>query len=287
MTPVPSRRLLWFVAALIPAAAIAGPVPQLWPLCVFALVATGVVSALDLLITLRRAQMPKVEASPLNRLTKDRKSKIALTLSYDDNAPRRVRFALSMPASFESEQSDLFVDLPVGGKRVFLNWSCTALRRGRFQAMRACLEASSHWGFWMLRQQELLTAGVRVYPNLFSERKQLAALFLNRGLAGVQLRRMVGRGREFERLREYQPGDSFDEVHWKGTAKRGRPIYQGVSSQRTQEIYVIIDASRTQCPTGHPGRTSGHDTGAPHHGRVGAVDGSRPAGGRRFRVGDA
>jgi len=244
MIPVPSNRLLWCVAALIPAAAIAGPLPELWPMCVLGLVVLGVLAGFDLLLTLRTGQLPTVEASLVNRLTKDRAAKLPLVLRYETGALRRVRLALALPMHFENEQPELFVNLPAEGKRVWVNWSCTPRRRGRFAAGPVCLEAASHWGFWLLRQQQIVTAEMRVYPNLFSERKQLAALFLNRGTAGVQLRRMVGRGREFERLREYQPGDSFDEVHWKGTAKRGRPITKIFQVERTQEIYVIIDASR-------------------------------------------
>jgi uncharacterized protein (DUF58 family) len=256
MIPVPSLRLLWCVAALIPAAAIAGPLPELWPLCVLGLVATGVVAALDLLLTLRTGRLPRVTAEPVNRLTKDRGAKVPLILSQEAGGPRRVRLALALPGHCESAKPDLIVELPADGKRVLVHWSCTAYRRGRFPAGPACLEASSHWGFWLLRQQQPLKTELRVYPNLFSERKQLAALFLNRGTAGVQLRRMVGRGREFERLREYQPGDSFDEVHWKGTAKRGRPITKVFQVERTQEIYVIIDASRLSArPATQDGRT--------------------------------
>ena len=56
--------------------------------------------------------------------------------------------------------------------------------------------------------------------------------------------RQIGRGREFEKLREYVPGDGFDEIHWKATARRGRPITKVFQVERTQEIYVVIDASR-------------------------------------------
>jgi uncharacterized protein (DUF58 family) len=256
MIPVPARRLLWCVAALIPVAAAAGPLPELWPVCVLGLVVLGVVAALDVMLTLRHGRLPHVEALPINRLTKNRAAKIPLVLTYDGNTPRQVRFALALPAAIESGQPDLQVALPAGGKRVLVNWECTAGRRGRFRAGPACLEAVSHWGFWLLRQRQEVPAELRVYPNLFSERKQLAALFLNRGAAGVQLRRMVGRGRDFERLREYQPGDSFDEVHWKGTAKRGRPITKVFQVERTQEIYVIIDASRLSArPATQDGRT--------------------------------
>jgi uncharacterized protein (DUF58 family) len=90
----------------------------------------------------------------------------------------------------------------------------------------------------------VLEGELRVYPNLFSERRQLAALFLARGELGAKLQRTVGRGREFEKLRDYLPGDGFDEIHWKATGKRGRPITKIFQAERTQEIYVIFDASR-------------------------------------------
>jgi uncharacterized protein (DUF58 family) len=257
MTPVPARRLLWCVAALVPAAAVAGPLPELWPLCVLGLVFVGAVAALDLQFALRNGHLPKVGLAPVNRLTKDRATKLALVVSYANAAkPARIRLALALPGSFESEQPDVIVDPPPQGKPALVNWVCTARRRGRFRVGAACIEANSRWGFWLLRQQQPVEAELRVYPNLFAERKQLASLFLNRGAAGVQLRRMVGRGREFERLREYQPGDSFDEVHWKGTAKRGRPITKIFQVERTQEIYVVIDASRLSArPATQDGRT--------------------------------
>jgi uncharacterized protein (DUF58 family) len=85
---------------------------------------------------------------------------------------------------------------------------------------------------------------IRVYPNLLSERKNLAALFLNRGAFGLHAQRQLGKGRDFEKLREYVPGDSFDEIHWKATARRGHPITKVFQIERTQEVYVVLDTSR-------------------------------------------
>jgi uncharacterized protein (DUF58 family) len=61
---------------------------------------------------------------------------------------------------------------------------------------------------------------------------------------GVHLQRQIGKGREFEQLREYLAGDSFDDIHWKATAKRGKPITKVYQIERTQELYLMIDASR-------------------------------------------
>src|SRR5207247_4961504 len=99
-------------------------------------------------------------------------------------------------------------------------------------------------GFWAARKSVATKSEVRVYPNLFNERKNLAALFLHRGAFGLHAQRQVGKGREFEKLREYIPGDGYDEIHWKATAKRGRPVTKVFQIERTQEVYVVIDASR-------------------------------------------
>ena len=75
------------------------------------------------------------------------------------------------------------------------------------------------------------------------------------GAEGDQyLLRQIGRGREFEKLREYVAGDGLDEIHWKAAARRGRPITKVFQVERTQEIYVIIDASRLSA------RTMGEET---------------------------
>jgi uncharacterized protein (DUF58 family) len=70
----------------------------------------------------------------------------------------------------------------------------------------------------------------------------------------------VGKGREFEQLREYLPGDSYEDIHWKATARRGLPITKVYQIERTQQIYVIVDGSRLSARNSDPfGRKSPHD----------------------------
>ena len=67
---------------------------------------------------------------------------------------------------------------------------------------------------------------------------------MRRETVGAQTQRYLGRGREFEHLREYVPGDSFDDVDWKATARRGKPVTRIFQVERTQEIYAVVDSSR-------------------------------------------
>src|SRR5579871_6103505 len=94
---------------------------------------------------------------------------------------------------------------------------------------------------WQVRRKETVAMEIRAYPNLRRD-DDLKALRL--GVTGAHAQRQVGRGREFEKLREYLPGDGFDEIHWKATARRGKPVSKVFQVERTQEVYVIIDSSR-------------------------------------------
>jgi uncharacterized protein (DUF58 family) len=134
--------------------------------------------------------------------------------------------------------------LPADAEQARLVWPVTPARRGNFRLRRAFLETASRLGFWVVRASVPVACEVRVYPNLLTERRKLAALFLNRGAFGVHAQRQVGKGRDFEKLREYVPGDGYDEIHWKATARRGHPVTKVFQIERTQEVYVVIDASR-------------------------------------------
>jgi uncharacterized protein (DUF58 family) len=87
-----------------------------------------------------------------------------------------------------------------------------------------------------------LSVTIRIYPDLFAD--EAAAEFLKRGSAGTHIARYTGKGREFEKLREYLPGDAWDEIDWKATARRGKPVVRVFQVERTQEIYAALDLSR-------------------------------------------
>ncbi len=83
---------------------------------------------------------------------------------------------------------------------------------------------------------------LRIYPDL---RDRASAALLQRTRApGTRLHRQVGKGREFDRLRQYLPGDSYEDVYWKGTAKRGAPVVKLYHLEHSQQVYVALDCSR-------------------------------------------
>lgn len=198
----------------------------------------------DAALTGRSLAGISVQLPPLARMSKDRKTRIEVRIGNESKKAATLRLALGWPREFHAPVEDLFVQLPAGTEWSRTYWECLPLKRGQYRLETARVEIRSPLGFWAVRKVLPAKAEIRVYPNLLFERKNLAALFLHRGAFGLHAQRQVGKGREFEKLREYLPGDSFDEIHWKATAKHGRPITKVFQIERTQEVYVVLDASR-------------------------------------------
>jgi uncharacterized protein (DUF58 family) len=242
---LPRSRLLWWVGLVVlPFSVVAAVLPGTAGVAVGIIGLLLALAALDAALARKTLEGIGVTLPKTISLFKDRPGKIELQIGNDQQKARRVRLGLALPREIASLKEDLFADLPEGSQHSRVSWSCTPVQRGQFQLDRCYLEGVSPWGFWAVRKSLPVRAEIRVYPNLLTERKMVAALFLQRGGLGVHVQRQVGKGRDFEKLREYMPGDSFEDIHWKATAKRGRPVTKVFQIERTQQVYVIIDASR-------------------------------------------
>ena len=245
MTLVPETRLLfWFAVVALPFSVLGALYPAAGPFAVVLIAGWLVLALADAAVSFGRLDGIGVSLPEVVRLSKDRKGSIDVTLKNEFKRPLRLRLGLALPRELASPHEDATVLLPAGAEQSRLDWPVTPLRRGNYRLRRAYLETASRLGFWVVRANVPAPCEARVYPNLLSERRTLAALFLNRGAFGIHAQRQVGKGRDFEKLREYIPGDGYDEIHWKATAKRGHPVTKIFQIERTQEVYVVIDASR-------------------------------------------
>jgi len=242
---VPTNRLLVFYGLTIP------PLTLLLVLGDVAIIPAVTAGLVLILITLLdgayapgRLRGIGISLAKTVRMTRDRESSLELELTNTSMQARVLRLGLPLPREISSPREDLFALLAKGVEVLHVLWPCTPLKRGRFHIGRCYLETKSPLGLWAFRSFREVTCEIRAYPNLMRERRSLAWLFLNRGHYGIHVRRQHGKGREFEKLREYIPGDGFDEIHWKATAKRRHPITKVFQIERTQEVYTVIDASR-------------------------------------------
>jgi len=242
---VPCTRLLtWAAIVVLPAALLAGVVQSFAPM---ALAGAGLflaIAALDAVLGLGGLEGIEVLLPVVVRLSKDRDGAIEIQIKNEQQKARHLRLGLALPREFSAPQEDLRVQLPGQSLWSRLAWPCTPLRRGNYRLDKCHIETVSPLGFWAVRAAVPVGSEVRVYPNLLRERNSAAAIFLNRGVFGVHAQRQIGKARDFEHLREYIVGDGYEDIHWKATAKRGHPVTKIYQIERTQEVYVVIDASR-------------------------------------------
>lgn len=241
---IPSNRLLaWFGLAGVPLMTLAGlGAPVAGP-------AATVLVAFLLLILIDASR----GRSHLGVLTFHFPEKVHLTEGCEGMLRLRVRqsgtgsslvlLGFAWPDVIASSYQVETVIFPEGAQEVALQWPMQAQRRGSYFIEEYYTGCTSPLGFWIYRRRNKAHIPVSVYPNLRADRQGLEAAIL-RGRDGILLRRQIGRGREFEKLRDYIPGDSFADIHWKVTARRARPVTKLYQIERTQEVYVVIDTSR-------------------------------------------
>lgn len=242
---VPRSRLLWFAGvALISIAALQAIFPAsaelLWQLAAL----LALVAVFDAVWSGGDLRKISVTGEQPTRLTKGTDGTIDLKVSAELSRGRLVHIGLPMPRHLGCVDDEFDVALPAGRAEAVVPFACLPRRRGPVTLDRCCIGARSPLGLWTRRIEVPLEAQVRVYPRLAEERKRLASVFLYRGNFGIHVHRQIGRGREFEQLREYVPGDDYNEIHWKASGKRGRPITKMYQIERTQEVYMVIDSSR-------------------------------------------
>ena len=86
---------------------------------------------------------------------------------------------------------------------------------------------------------------VRVFPDLEDAKRH--NIYLSRARQIELERRLIrqrGVGREFESLREYQPGDEFRNICWTATARRGKHVTKLFQVERSQAVWIVMDAGR-------------------------------------------
>ena len=101
---------------------------------------------------------------------------------------------------------------------------------------------------WSIAERWLSAAvrqTVRVFPDLEDARRQSMFLLRSRQVALEKRRaRVTGLGRDFESLRDYQPGDEPRDICWTATARRARPVTRVYQPERSQAVWIIIDGGR-------------------------------------------
>jgi len=233
------RPLLIVLCALlaVPTCAFAGLAPQWAEPCLILLFILAMVSVIDAALSRRRLSRINVTAPLFLKWFKARPAQLPIEISGREQVST-LDTALELPSGLSTTTPII----TLSENQTTAEFACLPEERGRYQVTRCYLRAASPFHLWHIRAAKPIKTDIRVFPDL--EREPGGKLLLMKGIGGLRTQRTIGRGREFERLREYAPGDSYDEIAWKASARRGRPIVRVFQVERTQDVFAIIDSSR-------------------------------------------
>lgn len=169
---------------------------------------------------------------------------VTLQLKSGYGTDMHVRVLDELPVQFQKRDLVFSAAIPAWGRREF-DYTVRPVHRGvyRYGAIQAFI--SSDLGFVERRFSLDAAKQVAVYPSYLQLRKyELLAISDRLTLAGIKRVRRVAQHAEFERIKDYVPGDDRRTVNWKATARRGRMMVNQYQDERAQQVFALIDTGR-------------------------------------------
>ena len=140
-----------------------------------------------------------------------------------------------------SRMQRFFISELAGSGQVSMLANVVAYQRGSHQLGPLMMEASAPFGLFRRRIRLTDPETVLVYPELYP----LARLALADSLSGSEPGWWKTRmGTDLAGSRYYLPGDPLRIIHWRNTARVGRPMVKEFDSSRGQTLHLLFDATQ-------------------------------------------
>jgi uncharacterized protein (DUF58 family) len=238
-----ARTLLLLVAGVLWAIPAFFHPQRLWMMLVWdALIALLVIADL---VSLPNPSVIEVTRRFVNSPTLGERTEIEYEVTQQSNGIVTIVVTDDLhPALIASPRPLTVVAYPRDVVRVVLE--CYPGRRGDFRLgkvylrYRGALRLVERWAVCDAEQD------VRVFPA--SEQSGDGAAFYLMRARQIELQkrrlRLRGIGREFESLRDYQRGDELRNISWTATARRAKLITRQFTTERSQQVWIVLDAGR-------------------------------------------
>jgi uncharacterized protein (DUF58 family) len=240
---IPSKRLLWLVAALV----VAGVAASIYPIFIYAWIAAAAI--LFVLVVVDAIAAYQIRPPAAKRILPGSlplgvAHDVVLRLANPTRAALGCELHDHYPAGTEVQGMPQRVTVPPQ------NWAevryrIRPVKRGELVFTHVEARLDSRAGLWHVRRRLGAETATRVYPN-FAALTKFALLATDHRLSqiGVLQRRRRGEGLDFQQLREYREGDSQRQVDWKATARMRRLISREYQDERDQQVVLLIDCGR-------------------------------------------
>nr|WIE89869.1 DUF58 domain-containing protein [Mesorhizobium sp. WSM4875] len=239
----PSGRAVWAAAAgAIPAFLIALALPHVWYLGLLWICALLAFLAVDAAAGRGRASLSATLTAPPQVGVGGR-----FTLHIAAGLGARTRW---LQARVGHDQRLAPVNstggtLPANGGTLDLEFD--AVRRGIASFDRLWLRWQGPFGLVWNQAVLPVDRKIAVLPDVSRARDEAITLLQRSALADGHAQKRAGQGREFEALKDYQPGMGRRMIDWKRSARHGKLLAREFRIEENNNIVLAIDSGRLMC----------------------------------------
>jgi uncharacterized protein (DUF58 family) len=146
------------------------------------------------------------------------------------------------PFALPTDQAQpFFIPGLVRNQPINLTYQTQGDRRGLYAFSQLPLHSRGPFGLFHLQHTLTVPTEVLIYPA-YHPLKRLR-VFEKREIAEQQSLR-IGRGSQIIGTREYHPGDSLRQVHWRSTARLGKLVVKEFTDDDQPAMTVVLDLQR-------------------------------------------
>lgn len=241
-----TNRFFYLYGGVIAVFAISFILPLLFPIAQTLLVVGVAIMVVDMLLVFH----PKAQVScsrKLPHIFSLGDDNIVQISAYNDyGLPLGVTIIDELPFQFQKRDFKISLQLDPYQERTF-SYPLNPKSRGLYEF--GAINVFTRSSFGLVEKRTIWAdtpASIPVYPSILQMKKyQLQAFARTSQLQGIKKLRRLGHSYEFEQIKNYVRGDDYRSINWKATSRRADLMVNQYQDERAQQVYAIIDKSRT------------------------------------------
>lgn len=166
---------------------------------------------------------------------------ITLINSYSFNA--KIGIIDEVPDQFQERSFYRTLTIPYLGKKSIV-YDLRPVTRGAYVFNETLCYVMSPLQLLKRRFAPIAASEVKVYPSYLQLKKYQLMATSQQMMTGIKKVRRLGHSMEFEKIKNYVPGDDVRTINWKATARSTGLMVNTYTDARQQQIYCVIDKGR-------------------------------------------
>lgn len=200
--------------------------------------------SIELYLLFGRRSGMRASRRTMERWSNGDRNPVTLQLESGYGTDMHVRVLDELPIQFQKRDLEFTGHIAAWGRRDF-DYDVRPVARGVYEYGAINVFVSSPMRLVERRYALDNAREVAVYPSYLQLRRfELLAISNRLTLAGVKKIRRIAQQNEFERIKEYVPGDDRRTVNWKATARKARIMVNQYQDERAQQVFSVIDTGR-------------------------------------------